>query len=149
MFYQRLSENPHFGDWTTIFCVHVETFVWVSSYGWQTLSVFWKKHDLHRLPNISYLLMHLPIYAFFKFLPTCLAQRTNFLMCNFLESFFKIGVRFATCHFVGAKADKSDKSPTTQYLTVPCCILWNSQENLLHQLNKNEIRDWTDITHAL
>lgn len=114
---------------------------WVSSYKWQALSVFWNKYDLHRLPNISYLSMHLPIYAFFKFLPTYLAKRTNFLMCNFLESFLKIGVRFATSHFIGAKADTSDKFPATQFLTVSYCGLWNSQENLLDQLNDNETQD--------
>jgi len=110
--------------------------------------ICWKQRDLHRLPNRSHLWMHLPVYVFFKFLPTCLAQRTNFLIRYFLMSFFKIGGRFATSHFVGAKNDTNDKFPTTRYLTVFCCILWNSHDNLLDQLNENETWVWTDIMNG-
>lgn len=65
--YQRFSENPHCGDRTTIFCVYVEILFWVSSYGWQTISVSWKKYDLHILPNISYNHIYPCIYPYMLF----------------------------------------------------------------------------------
>lgn len=114
------------------FSLHWNLFL--SQWLWVTDIVFWKKTWLTQTPNDHIYWCIFQYMLLSKFLPTFLAQRTNFLMCNFLESFYKIGVRFATPYFLDVKADTSDKFPPTQYLTVSCSILWKSQENFLDQL---------------